>query len=91
MAGDGVEVHILGNPYTIRGEADEDYIRGLADYVDDKMKVARSRNPTAPQLETAVMVAVNIADELFREREDHEQRGRMFEERMEELFDIVRS
>ena len=33
-----VQVQIFGHSYTIRGEADQDYILGVASYVDRKMR-----------------------------------------------------
>jgi len=84
-----INVSILGHTYTIRGEADPDYIRELAAYVDDKMRTVRERNATAPPLEAAVMVAVNIADELFREREAARGVDGMLESRFRELSDVL--
>ncbi len=63
-----VKVNIFGNEYTIRGEADAEYIRELAQYVDGKMQeIARNTNLTIP-LKVGILAAINLADEIFRLR-----------------------
>lgn len=63
----GVSVTILGSTYTVVSDRDEEYIRTLSDYVNRKLEeILRGR--TAPLLQTAILTALNIADELFRER-----------------------
>lgn len=63
-----VRVAIFGNEYSIRGEAQADYIRELARYVDGKMQeVARGTSQNIP-LKVAILAAINLADEVFRLR-----------------------
>jgi cell division protein ZapA len=63
-----VRVHIFGSEYSIRGEADAEYIRELARYVDGKMQeVARSTSVNIP-LKVSILAAINLADEVFRLR-----------------------
>jgi cell division protein ZapA len=63
-----VRVVIFGNEYTIRGEANADYIRELAHYVDGKMQeIARNANLAIP-LKVSILAAINLADEVFRLR-----------------------
>ena len=53
----------------MRSDADETYIRTLAAYVDDRLKeVQRSSKPVSSQ-SLAVLAALNITDELFKERQ----------------------
>ena len=62
-------VEIFGREYKIKGVGDESYIRSVAKYVNDRMKeVARSTSlPSQDRL--AILTALNIADELFQERQ----------------------
>lgn len=63
-----VRVVIFGNEYSIRGEADGDYIRELARYVDAKMQeIARGTGMILP-LKVSILAAINLADEVFRLR-----------------------
>jgi len=67
-----VQVQIFGHSYTIRGEADQDYIMGVAAYVDRKMREITDKLPVASLSKVAILASLNIADELFKERSRHE-------------------
>jgi cell division protein ZapA len=66
-----VTVEIGGQRYPIRSTLDERYVAELAAYVDLKMRAASDAAPASDMLGLAVLVALNIADEFFRER-DHQ-------------------
>jgi cell division protein ZapA len=71
-----VQVEIFGNTYTIKGEADQEYILGVAAYVDRKMREVTEKLPVASLSKVAILASLNIADELFKERarrQDHDQ------------------
>lgn len=61
-----VKVNIYGTEYRVRGEADEAYIRKIADYVDNTMKQIASDGRHISPTRIAVLAAFNIADELHR-------------------------
>ena len=65
-----VTIEIQGLWYPIRSELDEQYVVELARYVDGKMARAGHEVPTGESLKIAVLAALNIADELFRTRQD---------------------
>ncbi|MDP6419514.1 MAG: cell division protein ZapA [Candidatus Krumholzibacteria bacterium] len=61
-----VKVTIYGNQYRVRGDADEKYIQGIADYVDQTMRsIAKGGHHISPT-RIAILAAFNIADEMFR-------------------------
>jgi cell division protein ZapA len=61
-----VKVSIFGTEYRVRGEADEEYIRKIAAYVDSTMKEIASDGRHISPTRIAVLAAFNIADELHR-------------------------
>ena len=67
-----VQVQIFGHQYTIRGEANQDYILGVASYVDRKMREITEKLPVASLSKVAILASLNIADELFKERARHQ-------------------
>jgi cell division protein ZapA len=69
-----VEVQIFGHSYTIRGEADQDYILNVAAYVDRKMREVTEKLPVASLSKVAILASLNIADELFKQRAQNESR-----------------
>jgi cell division protein ZapA len=64
-----VTVEIAGQRYSIRSALDERYVTELAAYVDQKMRAASLAAPSSDMLGLAVLVALNIADEYFRARQ----------------------
>ena len=64
-----VTVEIAGQRYPIRSALDERYVAELAAYVDQKMRAASDAAPASDMLGLAVLVALNIADEYFRARD----------------------
>lgn len=80
-----VEVTILGQKYTIKGDAQEDYIRQLAAFVDGRLKEVYSAAPGITPLKAAILAALNIADELHKLQEAEESIARNIEERANAL------
>lgn len=70
-----VRVTIFGHEYTIRGEADPDYIRELANYVDEKMKEIERNTSLNLPLKVSILAAINLADEIFRLRATRNFKG----------------
>lgn len=68
-----VEVDIHGQRYPIRSGLDPAYVRELAAYVDRKVRLAAERAPASDTVGLAVLVALNLADEVFRAREHRRQ------------------
>ena len=67
-AGRVVRVSILGTWYTVVSDRDETYVRELARWLDDKL-AGFIHGRSMPVLQSAILTALNISDELFRERE----------------------
>ena len=87
-----VPVDIGGQRYPIRSSLDPQYVARLALYVDEKMKAAGDTTPNGEALRVAVLAALNIADELFRSRDQNRASDGQLAERTEErekLFDRV--
>lgn len=64
-----IPVEIHGQRYPIRSSLEQDYVTRLAAYVDDRMRAADT-TATGDTLRLAVLAALNIADELFRSRDE---------------------
>jgi cell division protein ZapA len=75
------EVNILGQKYTVKGDADDVYIRKLASFVDEKLKEVYSSSPSITPLKAAILASLNIADELHKLKEAQENITRNIEER----------
>ena len=84
-----VQVQIFGQNYTIRGEADQEYILGVASYVDRKMREVTEKLPVASVSNSlskvAVLASLNIADELMKERAQRDRLERQLSDRAARL------
>jgi cell division protein ZapA len=85
-----VTVEIAGQQYPIRSGLDANYVAELAAYVDQKMRAASDAAPATDRLGLAVLVALNLADECFRARQQESSVGGTLNERalrLERLLD----
>ena len=64
-----VELTILGQTLTVRTEAAPEYIRSLAKYLEDRVATIK-RGGVRDAGVALTLAALDIADELFRARED---------------------
>ena len=67
-----ITVNIFGSDYPIKGDADPDYIREVAHYVDSKMRKITEESPLLSTTKVAILTALNITDELFKEKSEKE-------------------
>lgn len=79
-----VQVEIAGQLLTIRSDEGADYVQELAEYVDGHLRIlSGGRRPTAQNAQRiALLVAMQIADELFREKDLHQRFRRKVHERL---------
>ncbi|HON42173.1 MAG TPA: cell division protein ZapA [Bacillota bacterium] len=59
-----VSALIMGEEYVIRGDAPSEYIEDLARDLDSRMQKLSESNPRLSLHQTAVLSALNLADEL---------------------------
>lgn len=94
-------VHILGQEYKIRSSESGDFVRDVALYVDQLMHQISSKMTTGTTSQIAVVAALNLAEELFRERRNPGGNGESPQEadsriqalvtRVEEMIEGVRT
>ena len=65
MARESIQVKIFGTEYTLKADTNIDYVKRIAEAVDEKMtKLAENSTIKSPS-KLAVLTALNIADELY--------------------------
>ena len=78
-----VVVTIADRDYTMVAVEDENYVRKCAAHVDQQLReIANSR---ISQADAAVLAAMNIADQYFREQDAAENLGRQIKDNLEEV------
>ena len=70
----GADVEIFGERYTLRSNDAPEYLQRVAEYVDGKFRELVKQSPTLVPSKVAVLVSVNIADELFKRNEEVRRR-----------------
>ena len=64
-----IQIEVHGQRYPIRTTLDQSYVLELALYVDRKIGLAAEASPSSDTLGLAILTALNVADELFRARD----------------------
>ena len=76
--GKSIKVKIFGSEYPLRGESEE-LTKKVASYVDQMIHTIHERIPEQQPLTVAVLSALNITEDLFKERE----KNKLFAARVE--------
>lgn len=83
-----VRVSIFDQPYHLRG-TDPGYIERLAEYVDAKLRTVAGQTNTVDMGRLAVLAALNIADELFILRHQHQNVSHEVGQKTERLLSAL--
>jgi cell division protein ZapA len=67
-----VKIEIYNQSYNVQADENEEYLKGLAAFVDEKMRSVAEATRTIDSVRVAVLAALNIADELhtLKKRQD---------------------
>ncbi len=74
-----VEVSLLGQSFTVRSDKDEAHVHALANFVTRRFETLQHKTRTVGTHELALLVALNLAEELFEA-----------EERAKEVREVIR-
>ena len=78
-------IRIMGDDYPIKSDADSEYMKNLARYVEDTVRSVSSRIKLPPHLKPEILAALLIADEYFTQREKNAE----VERKMLELVSVI--
>jgi cell division protein ZapA len=84
-----IAVNIFGQRYMLRADEDESTVRELAAYVDARLREVQKHTRTADTQTLAVLAALQIAEELHRERGDHAELRRRVREKSRTLLQLL--
>ena len=72
-ANNQVKISIFGQEYSVKAPADPDYIKKIAQYLDEKMREVQSGfSSTQSSTRIAILAGMNITDELFTAKQSGE-------------------
>ena len=81
-----VKVTIYGKEYEIKGTQDDKYVQMLADYVDSNMRSIAEKTQIIPSERIAILTALNIADEMHKQRHLFEENILRLEKELQEAL-----
>jgi cell division protein ZapA len=84
-----VTVQIAGQRFSLRGDQDERAMREMAAYVDGRMKELQKHTRTADTQSLAVLAALQITEDLFKERRACADLKRRVRERSSALLHMI--
>lgn len=84
-----IRVEIYNQIYNIRSDGDSEYVTGLAEFVDQRMREISSGTLTVDSLKVAILAALHIADELHRLRRLHDQADSQLASRSGECAEML--
>jgi len=73
MAPGQIRVNIFGTEYSLVSDNNENYVREIARYLDEKMRKIDQDNSITSSTKISVLAALNVIDELYQERKYKEK------------------
>lgn len=83
------EIKVFGQTYTVKTDAEEDHIQEVARYVNEKMEEVTKKTRSVSTLNVAILTALNIADDLIKEKEKRAAILREIEGKSKDLADKI--
>tara|TARA_Y100001935_G_scaffold110485_1_gene91694 strand:+ start:204 stop:494 length:291 start_codon:yes stop_codon:yes gene_type:complete len=85
-----VKISIFGQEYSVKAPADPDYIKKIAQYLDEKMREVQSGfSSTQSSTRIAILAGMNITDELFTSKQSGEIDSSDAEQKISSLIELI--
>lgn len=81
-----IKVYILGQEYVVKSEEGEDYVQKVASYVNEQIETIIETTKTVTTFKVAILAAMRIADEYFKEMEKNKRLVDFVENRSKNLL-----
>ena len=85
-----VQISIFGQEYSVKAPADPEYIKKIAEFLDEKMREVQSGfSTTQSSTRIAILEGMNITDELFNSRQSGDSKNNDAEQKISSLIDLI--
>ncbi|MGD9850554.1 MAG: cell division protein ZapA [Nitrospirales bacterium] len=84
-----IQVEVFGQRFNLQGEGDEAYFHELAGYVDAQIRQLAQQTPTSTPTKLAILAAINITDQLFRQERQRQNGDSEIERRAQTLLETI--
>jgi len=68
-----VSVEIMGQSLVVSSDADDNWVKSVAEAVDARIKDIRANGRSVNSINVAILAALNFADELRRLKKEHQE------------------
>jgi len=82
-------IKVMGQDLSVVSDAEEEHVARVVRYVNDKIEEIGKQTKHFNSLNIAILTALNIADEYFREKIAEEDAYRQLESRSERLINMI--
>jgi len=90
--GETVKIEVFGQEYSIKSDnGDEDHVKRIAQYVNEKIKDILSNTEVTIRLDVAILAALDVAHDYFSLKEDHDKLIEAIESRSKKLIQYIDS
>ena len=84
-----VEIKVFGQTFSVKTDAEEDHLQAVAQYVNEKMEEVLKNTRSVSTLNVAILTALNIADDLLKEKEQRKALVKEVEVKSKDLVDKI--
>jgi len=84
-----IEIKVFGQTFSVKTDAEEEYIQTVAQYVNEKMEEVLRKTRSVSSLNVAILTALNIADDLLKEKEQRKAFLREVEVKSRDLVEKI--
>jgi len=84
-----IEIKIMGQMYTVKTDGNEEHLQEVARYVNEKMEEILRNTKSVSTLNVAILAALNIADDLLKEKERRKSLIREVEAKSKDLVEKI--
>ena len=84
-----VEIKVFGQTFSVKTDSDEDHLQAVAQYVNEKMEEVLKKTKSVSSLNVAILTALNIADDLLKEKEQRKALLREVEDKSKDLVEKI--
>ncbi len=84
-----IEIEVFGHRFSLQGEGDEAYFHELAEYVDAQMRTLAKQTRTSTPTKLALLAAINVTDQLFRQQRHKDSGESEMERRVQLLVETI--
>ncbi len=86
-----LKIRFLDNDYTIKTDAEEEYVQKIASFIEDKVREVSKVDSSTVVPRSLLLAMLKITDDYFRVEKDFEEFKDRAEERSNRLLQILES